>query len=389
MSETAAKPSLDPDVLAALERERDFLLRSLDDLDAERAAGDLDTSDHAALADDYTRRLAEVARSIDEERTAFDQVDTKLDTRQRVFTVIGIVVLAVLAGVLLGQASGFRSPEDSVTGDIRQSSAGLLAEADTLTREQRWPEAIEVYDEVLDVAPGNVEALTYRGWLTARLGDDETALLDLREAVAVDPTYPDARVFSAIVLDNQLRFTEAAAELAAFDSLDPPEDMLMLVEQFDLRVSVAAGQINQVFSPLEPGETVDLSQIDASLDVIARAGARLSQLGDIVLAQATFSAVLAEDPEQLIALVGKGQLARQAEITELNPELASEAMQALDEAVRLATSQDEPVIRLYRADARLAQGDDDGALEDLEAVDRDVLSPDLQSLYDQLARSLN
>ena len=389
MSETAAKPSLDPDVLAALERERDFLLRSLDDLDAERAAGDLDTSDHAALADDYTRRLAEVARSIDEERTAFDQVDTKLDTRQRVFTVIGIVVLAVLAGVLLGQASGFRSPEDSVTGDIRQSSAGLLAEADTLTREQRWPEAIEVYDEVLDVAPGNVEALTYRGWLTARLGDDETALLDLREAVAVDPTYPDARVFSAIVLDNQLRFTEAAAELAAFDSLDPPEDMLMLVEQFDLRVSVAAGQINQVFSPLEPGETVDLSQIDASLDVIARAGARLSQLGDIVLAQATFCAVLAEDPEQLIALVGKGQLARQAEITELNPELASEAMQALDEAVRLATSQDEPVIRLYRADARLAQGDDDGALEDLEAVDRDVLSPDLQALYDQLARSLN
>ncbi|MCO4832754.1 MAG: tetratricopeptide repeat protein [Acidimicrobiaceae bacterium] len=389
MSETATKPSLDPDVLAALERERDFLLRSLDDLDAERAAGDLDTSDHAALADDYTRRLAEVARSIDEERTAFDQVDTKLDTRQRVFTVIGIVVLAVLAGVLLGEASGFRSPDDSVTGDIRQSSAGLLAEADTLTREQRWPEAIEVYDEVLDVAPGNVEALTYRGWLTARLGDDETALLDLSEAVAVDPTYPDARVFSAIVLDNQLRFTEAAAELAAFDSVDPPEDMLMLVEQFDLRVSVAAGQINQVFSPLEPGETVDLSQIDASLDVIARAGARLSQLGDIVLAQATFSAVLAEDPEQLIALVGKGQLARQAEITDLNPELASEAMQALNEAVRLATSQDEPVIRLYRADARLAQGDAEGALEDLEAVDRVVLSPDLQALYDLLTRSLN
>ena len=389
MSETATKPSLDPDVLAALERERDFLLRSLDDLDAERAAGDLDTSDHAALADDYTRRLAEVARSIDEERTAFDQVDTKLDTRQRVFTVIGIVVLAVLAGVLLGQASGFRSPDDSVTGDIRQSSAGLLAEADTLTREQRWPEAIEVYDEVLDVAPGNVEALTYRGWLTARLGDDETALLDLSEAVAVDPTYPDARVFSAIVLDNQLRFTEAAAELAAFDSVDPPEDMLMLVEQFDLRVSVAAGQINQVFSPLEPGETVDLSQIDASLDVIARAGARLSQLGDIVLAQATFSAVLAEDPEQLIALVGKGQLARQAEITDLNPELASEAMQALNEAVRLATSQDEPVIRLYRADARLAQGDAEGAFEDLEAVDRVVLSPDLQALYDLLTRSLN
>ena len=382
-----ATASLDPDALAELERERDFLLRSLDDLDAELAAGDLEANDHAGLTDDYTRRLAEVTRAIQQERAAFHDMDTKLGTGQRVVTLIGVLVLAVLAGVLLAQASGFRSPDDSVTGAIRQSSTGLLSEADTLTREGRWPEALDVYDEVLEVSPGNVEALTYRGWLTARLGDPETGLIDLSEAVVVDPEYPDARVFSAILLDDAQRFIEAAAQLAVFDSIDPPEEMLALVEQFDLRVSIAAGQIKQIFDPLEPGETVDLSGIGGSLEDVARAGALLSQLGDIVLAQATFDAVLANDPQQLVALVGKGQLARQLSKAE-HPEIVARSMQALDDAVLLASPDEEPVIRLYRSDAWAAQGDFDAALEDLQVVDRDALSPDLQALYDQLAAVL-
>ena len=39
----------DPDALAALEEERDFLLRSLADLDRELAAGDIDDVDHLSL----------------------------------------------------------------------------------------------------------------------------------------------------------------------------------------------------------------------------------------------------------------------------------------------------------------------------------------------------
>ena len=48
-----------------LEEERDFLLRSLDDLDRERAAGDLDPADYVALKEDYTARAAAVLRAID------------------------------------------------------------------------------------------------------------------------------------------------------------------------------------------------------------------------------------------------------------------------------------------------------------------------------------
>ena len=134
---------------------------------------------------------------------------------------------------------------------------------------------------------------------------------------------------------------------------------------------------------------MDLSQVGGSLDDVARAGALLSQLGDIVLAQATFSAVLAENPQQLIALVGKGQLARQSDFAELSPGLVAESMQALDDAIALAAPGEEPVIRLYRADARRAQGDPETALEDLQTIDRDALTPDLQALYEELAAALN
>ena len=60
------RPSrLDPDELAALEEQRDFLLRSITDLDQEHAAGDLEDGDYQSLKDDYTARAAEVLRAIE------------------------------------------------------------------------------------------------------------------------------------------------------------------------------------------------------------------------------------------------------------------------------------------------------------------------------------
>src|SRR5581483_479501 len=54
----------DPDDLASLESERDFLLRSIADLEIEREAGNLDDERYQALKDDYTARAAAVLRSI-------------------------------------------------------------------------------------------------------------------------------------------------------------------------------------------------------------------------------------------------------------------------------------------------------------------------------------
>ena len=57
-----------PGPAKALEEERDFLLKSLADLDAELAAGDIDEADHRALTDDQHGLTAEVLRAIEEHR---------------------------------------------------------------------------------------------------------------------------------------------------------------------------------------------------------------------------------------------------------------------------------------------------------------------------------
>jgi len=386
-SEAPAKPqttaqrkaSLDPDALAELEREQAFLLRSLDDLDDEHGAGDLDQVDHDQLTDDYTRRLAEVTRAIDEKRAAFESVDNRLGTAQRVLTFAGIVIVAVLAGVLLARASGFRSPTDSLSGDIRQTSAGLLAEADTLTREGRWEEAILVYDEVLDTSPANVEALTYRGWITAQLGDPEAGLDGLAEAISVDPEFPDARVFRAILFDRSQQFDNAADELAVLDTLDVPEQMTQLVDAAQLRASVAGGQIRERFGA--PGTPVDLSQINAANDDISLAGGALVALGDAELAARVFEAVLDEDPDNITSLIGLGNLLTIPEIVALRPESGERGLEFLDRAVELDGS---AAVLLTRANAFLGLGDVDGAAADLALIDPAELPESLIEPYEGL-----
>ncbi|MEM7095532.1 MAG: tetratricopeptide repeat protein [Actinomycetota bacterium] len=374
--------SLDPDRLAELEREQDFLLRSLDDLDAEHEAGDLDAVDHDGLTDDYTRRLAEVARAIDEDRAARALADTRLSSRQRVLTIVGVVIVAVLAGVLLARASGFRSPTDSVSGDIRQSSTGLLAEADVLTREGRWEEALAVYSDVLEIAPANTEALTYRGWLTSRLGEGD-GLVDLDEAISIDPQYPDARVFRAIVLDGQQRFEDAAADLAALDTLTAPDEMLALVERSGLRASVAGGQIVERFGT--PGTPVELAEIAATPDDAAQAGLLLIDL-DAELAIRVFDAVLGADPDNVTALVGTGFLQTQPQVIEVSPDTGRSGIEFFDRALVVSPGDDQ--ILLFRALALAELGDTLDAAEDLASIDPEVLPDELRAAYDQLALRL-
>ena len=112
---------LDPDALAALEDERDFLLRSLADLEREHEAGDVDHTDYVALKDDYTARAAAVLRSIEQRRTAIADAAPAPSAGRRLAWVAGIVVLAVVAGFLIARASG-ESPPMSVRARITRSA---------------------------------------------------------------------------------------------------------------------------------------------------------------------------------------------------------------------------------------------------------------------------
>lgn len=228
--------SLDPNELA---EERDFLLASLDDLEREHDAGDIDDEDYAALRDDYTARAARVLRAL--EVGSATEAPAPVRNRARGLLVLTAVIgFAVLAGVLVAQSVGRRDAGDVATGGIRQSITERLNEAQRRLGQQDLEGAIGVYDEVLDLDPDNAEALTYKGWALYLSGDAESVRL-LASAVRADPEYPDAHAFLAVVLFRGAGLADQAAEqIAQLDALDPPAIMRELVEP--LRAQIAAAQ---------------------------------------------------------------------------------------------------------------------------------------------------
>ena len=107
---SSRRQGYDPDALAALEDELDVQLRSLDDLEAEYAAGDLDTGDYETLRDDYTVRVADTMRRLDSQKVlAGDRRDRKINP----LAIAAVVLFAAGAGWLLARSTTFspaRSP---------------------------------------------------------------------------------------------------------------------------------------------------------------------------------------------------------------------------------------------------------------------------------------
>lgn len=230
-----------------------FLRRSLTDLEEEWAAGDLDDEDHARLRDEYTTRLARALRGEPEDGPpAAEAVASETDAvapartgehrwlRPAVWGLL-VVALAVVAGLLVARSSGSRTSGQALTGEIRQPVDGQLAQCAEMSQGGDVVGAVKCYDGVLKDQPSSVEALTYRGWTLARTGVAsllQVASQNLDQAVSLDPSYADARVFRAVVRRDLGRIDDARADLAAFDALNPPQLMRTLVDQMGLRDSL-------------------------------------------------------------------------------------------------------------------------------------------------------
>lgn len=258
----AGRPAVDPDVLAARIEERDFLLRSLEDLEREHDAGDVDDEDYRALKDDYTARAAAVIRAIEHRDRVVRAARLRRDGRRTAVVLLLVAVLAVGAGWLVFRDSGTRAPGQGLTGDARQDSANLILQAQGLTGQAQaalqsgdaakavksFESAVQTYSKALEISPGNAQALTYRAWVlhTVALNSESSAaaVLDaqarqgLDEAVAADPRYSDARVFRAILERNAGQWAAAQADLAAVDMATIPQFMRSMVDQ--VKADVAA-----------------------------------------------------------------------------------------------------------------------------------------------------
>jgi tetratricopeptide (TPR) repeat protein len=257
------RKKLDPDALVALEEERDFLLRSLEDLEREHAAGDVDPDDYLALNDDYTARAADVIRAIATRNELAASSRPLRSWKRSALTLSLVALLGVGAGWVVFRDSGTRAPGQGLTGDVRQDSANLILRAQGYTGQasaalqagntdkalEQYELAIESYDKALELSPANVEALTYRGWVLHTLATnsevsiatqlDAQARIFIDQAISVDPTYADARVFRAILERNAGEFAAAQIDLDAVDMKAIPPYMKNMIDS--VRNDVATG----------------------------------------------------------------------------------------------------------------------------------------------------
>ena len=221
-----------------LEQTREFLQRSLDDLELERAAGDIEPADYEALKAKYSARAAEVQAELDatsDTDTDAAELEVASPRRRGSRRAAAIVALVALvgtgAGFALAGSSGERVAQAPATGSIDAATTDLLAQARDMLGKNKPVDAIKLYDRVLKTDPKNPEALAYRGWIVRLAGLPDDGLAYIERAIAADPAYPDAHFFKGmIVWQDKHQPAAAVPEFQAFLASSPPQDLVTVVQ---------------------------------------------------------------------------------------------------------------------------------------------------------------
>ena len=349
---------------------KEFLLKSLQELDQELESGNLSSDDHDMLVRRYTRELAGIAES--EEATSSGQRPKKGYRTKALLWSLGVVLLGVVAGITVSQTSGDRSEGESITGSIRKSVNTQISEAQMLLgNRDRWGEAIEIFDQVLEVQPSNVEAMTYRSWLNYQSGADaDIQIAAWEEVLVLEPSYPDALVFISIALSNEGRHSQAATYLDKLRSSPVREDILGIVQQRGLYGEVY-GEARYPIILEKPEPTLEDLQLEPDIGLEAANYLLLSDKDErTVSAIKIYRAIIADFPTHPEALSREALLLWQTG----NPTLLTRAVDQLNLAVLENPNNLEAL--LSRATVRAAF-DPMGACNDLESINESFATSDL------------
>jgi cytochrome c-type biogenesis protein CcmH/NrfG len=210
-----------------LEARREFLIRSLADLEAERDAGNIDDETYDRLHGDYTARAAAVLRELDGEKVTASPEAPAVPAGRRALVIGAVVAFAVAAAVVLGITISPRLPGQTVTGGVTttpQQTAAALKQA-TIDHPNDYRAriayarsllssdpvgALKQYTAAGRLEPSQPEPPTYIGWIFALSSQEVTdptehaqlisrALEELATAHRVDPKYADAYAFDGLV----------------------------------------------------------------------------------------------------------------------------------------------------------------------------------------------
>jgi hypothetical protein len=222
--------------------QRDALLRSIEDLERERSAGDLERDAYDDLHATYVARTAEVLRAIEViDALPLASEDARSPRspwrsfrhflgRRRVRSLLSVVaVLCVLGaiGIVAAMLTGARLPGQGETGGVvipqKAQVEQNLARASAFAGVGELTQAIQLYDSILQSVPNQPQALTYKGWLERLAGEAKrapglVALGDatLARAATVAPGYADARGLYGIALLEDGGAKSVPAALAQF-----------------------------------------------------------------------------------------------------------------------------------------------------------------------------
>jgi cytochrome c-type biogenesis protein CcmH/NrfG len=181
----------DRDSRDALEEERDFLLKSLDDLEAERESGSIDDESYAQLHDDYTARAAATIRALRDGVDARPEPAPGVPRRRRLVIIAVVVVFALLAGGSLAAALGARLPGQTSSGNS-QSSRGATAE--------RLGRVIQSLEAKVNASPDDYDARLALAHAYEANGDFRNALEQSDAAISINPERPQAHANAGRVL---------------------------------------------------------------------------------------------------------------------------------------------------------------------------------------------
>lgn len=160
--------------------------------------------------------------------------------------------------------------------------------------------ALADYDAALKIDPDNVDALVDRAAIYATDGKPKRALADFNAALAVEPDNPTALYNRGYVHFSLHDYDQALSDYDAAIALDPT-----MALAYNNRCLVRAIVGRELVKALADCDTA-LKLAPLNLDVRETRGFVYLKLGEPAIAIKEYDAAIAIDPNQVIALYGRG-----------------------------------------------------------------------------------